>query len=585
MSNQHPAHSPPISPESVKQRSDYLRGEIAAELAASSDHFTAETVQLLRHHGMYQQDDRDRRVQLGDKGPKKQRIYQFMVRTAVTGGRLTSQQLLAHLDLADRHGNGTVRITSRQDLQLHGVAKADLRTVLQRINQSGLTTWGACGDVSRNVVCCPAPYRNDPVHGQMQWMAGQIAAALMPQTPAYGEIWLGSGERGAGSTEQGAQNKEQQPLAPCSTEIEPLYGKTYLPRKLKVGIGLPGDNCADVYSQDVGLLAICRNYDVIGYNVLVGGGMGVTPALAKTFAALAQRMAYVRADGVVDVVRAIVRVYRDFGDRRDRKRARLKYLLADWGLEKFKSQVEQYVGFQLPPPEPDDVWDIDDHLGWREQGDGRWFYGLHVPCGRIQDTSEVRLKTALREICEGHSPAVYLTPGQGLLLGDVYWEDRLHIEDHLRRCGVPLLGEISNVRRWAGACVSLPTCPLALTESERALPEVLRHLEAEVARLGLEREVFALRMTGCTNGCSRPYNADIGIVGRAAGRYGIYLGGHRIGNRMGFLYRDAVPLEQLVATLVPVLAYFKQHRQEGETLGDFCFRLGPEGLAALESRL
>ena len=227
--------------------------------------------------------------------------------------------------------------------------------MLRRINEAGLTTWGACGDVSRNVVCCPAPYRSEPVHGQMQWMAGQIAAALMPQTPAYGEIWLGSTEQGAGSREQQLLASCSRAPAPCPTEIEPLYGKTYLPRKLKVGIGLPGDNCADVYCQDIGLLAICRNYDVIGYNLLVGGGMGMTPALPKTFPALAQRMAYVRADGVLDVVRAIVRVYRDFGDRHDRKRARLKYLLADWGLERFKRQVEQYVGFQLPPPEPDDV--------------------------------------------------------------------------------------------------------------------------------------------------------------------------------------------------------------------------------------
>ena len=210
------------------------------------------------------------------------------------------------------------------------------------------------------------------------------------------------------------------------------------------------------------------------------------------------------------------------------------------------------------------MWDIDDHLGWREQGDGRWFYGLHVPSGRIQDTGEVRLKSALREICEGHSPAVYLTPGQCLLLGDVYWEDRLDIEDHLRRSGLRLVGEITPVRRWASACVSLPTCPLALTESERALPGILLELEAEVARLGLQQEVFAVRMTGCTNGCSRPYNADIGIVGRAAGRYAIYLGGRRIGDRLGFLYRDGVPLEQIVAALVPVLGYFKQHRRKAK---------------------
>ncbi len=557
----------PSPVETIKAQSNYLRGRIAEELSQPTDRFTRETAQLLEHHGVYQQDDRDRRVLLGDLGVKKpQKHYQFMVRTGVPGGRLTSQQLLAHLELADRYGNGTLRITSRQDLQMHGLAKQDLRAVLKRIHEVGLTTMAACGDVQRNVVCCPAPYRHDPVRGQMQWMAGQIAAALAPRTPAYREIWLDGGPANAAPE--------------AGQEVEPLYGKTYLPRKFKVGLALPGDNCADVYCQDLGLLAVSRNYDVIGYNVLVGGGMGMTPARTNTFAALAQRMAYARADQILDLVRAIVAVFRDFGNRSDRRRARLKYLVADWGLERFKKQVEQYLGYELPPPEPDEVWDIDDHLGWREQGDGRFFYGLHVPSGRIQDTGELRLKSALREVCEGHGPAIYLTPGQSLLLGDVYWEDRLHIEDHLRRSGLRLVGEISQVRRWAGACVSLPTGPLALTESERALPGILQELEGEVARLGLQQEVFALRMTGCTHGCFRPYNCDIGIVGRAAGRYAIYLGGRRIGDRLSFLYRDGVPLEQLVGTMVAVLGHFKQHRKEGETLGDFCHRLGREELAA-----
>jgi len=562
-------NGPPSTIEKIKAESNYLRGRIAEELSQPTDCFTAETAHLLKHHGMYQQDDRDHRVllgDLGDPGGKRQRTCQFMVRTGLPGGRVTSQQLLAHIELADRYGNGTLRITSRQDLQMHGLAKRDLRAVLRRIHEVGLSTMATCGDVHRNVVCCPAPYRRDRVHGQIQWMAGQIAEVLSPRTPAYREIWL-----------------DDSPPA-CfpgpDQETEPLYGTSYLPRKFKVGLGLPGDNCADIYCQDVGLLAVSRNYDVIGYNVLVGGGMGMTPAMSGTFPALAQPMAYARADQILDLLRAVVGVFRDFGNRSDRKRARLKYLIANWGLERFKKQVEQYLGYELPPPEPDEVWDIDDHIGWHEQGDGRWFYGLHVPNGRIQDVGELGLKSALRDICEGHGPAVYLTPGQSLLLGDIYWDDRLHIEDHLRRYGLPLVGDLTQIRRWASACVSLPTCPLALTESERALPAILQELEAEVARLGLQQDVFALRMTGCTNGCSRPYNADIGIVGRAAGRYAIYLGGRRIGDRLSFLYRDGVPLEQLVATLVAVLGYFKLHRQEGEALGDFCHRVGREELAS-----
>ena len=241
--------------------------------------------------------------------------------------------------------------------------------------------------------------------------------------------------------------------------------------------------------------------------------------------------------------------------------------------------MEKYLGYELPPPQPDEVWDIDDHLGWREQGDGRCSTACMSPADGFRTPARCGSKSALREICEGHAPAVHLTPGQSLLLCDVYWEDRLHIEDHLRRSGLPLVGEISQVRRSA-ACVSLPTCPLALTESERALPDILKELEVEVARLGLQQELSSLRMTGCTNGCSRPYNSDIGIVGRTAGRYAIYLGGRRIGDRLNFLFRDGVPLEQLVATLAAVLGYFKQHRAEGETLGDFCHRVGCQELTA-----
>jgi sulfite reductase (ferredoxin) len=438
---------PSKSIEAIKEQSNYLRGKIAAELAESSDHFSPETAQLLKLHGVYQQDDRDRRVHLGDASPKRKNNYRFMIRTAVPGGRLSGPQFLTLLNLAEKFGDGTLRITTRQDVQMYGVAKSNLRAVLKRLDETGLTTIASCGDINRNVVCCPAPYHADPVHAQMQWMAGQIAAALFPKTPAYREIWF------------------DEPAAVNGThETEPLYGKTYLPRKFKVGIGLPGDNCADVYTHDVGLLAVCREFDVVGYNLIVGGGMGMSPEKAATFPALGRRMAYVRADQVLDVLRAIIGVFRDFGDRSQRDRARLKYLVADWGVERFKKQVEQYLGYDLPSPEIDDVWDTDDHLGWHDQGDGRWFYGLHVPSGRIADVGDARLKTALRELCEGHSPTIYLTPGQCLLLADVYWEDRLHIEDHLRHCGIKQIGEISNVRRWAGACVSLPTCPLALTE-------------------------------------------------------------------------------------------------------------------------
>ena len=575
-----PPTLPPPSPlERIKAQSRHLRGRIAEELTESSDHFSDETVQLLKYHGMYQQADRDRQRQLGDPSRRSERVWSLMVRAAVPGGRLSAEQLLAQLDICDELAGGTLRITTRQDLQIYRVPKRNIREVLRRINQSGLTTMAACGDVRRNVVCCPAPYYGDPVHGQMQWMAHRLAEELAPRMPAYREIWLDGGE-GVTRQESPAPRCAGYPASggcdePPSPDLEePFYGPTYLPRKFKVAVGLPGDNCVDLYTHDVGLMAVCDNFNVVGYNVLVGGGMGTTPGRSDTFPALAQRMAFATVDQTLGVVQAILQLFRDFGNRSDRRQARLKYLLAEWGLERLKGRVESVLGYALPGPRPDEVWDIDDHVGWREQGDGRWFYGLHVPCGLIADDNAARLKSALREICRRYQPAVGLTPGKSLLVCDIRWEDRPGIEDLLRRHGVRPDGDLSNIRRWSTACVALPSCGLAITESERILAGLVDQLEVGLARLGLAGERISLRLSGCPNGCARPYVADIGLVGRSPGRYAIWLGGRRLGDRLGFLYRDSVPLEQLVAALLPVLAYFQQAREAGETFGDFCSRKG-----------
>jgi sulfite reductase (ferredoxin) len=553
--------------EGVKRSSNYLRGTIAAELSQDTDHFGKDSVHLLKVHGTYQQDNRDDRQKTA--GKKSEKSFMFMVRTKIPGGKLTCEQLLAELDLADELGNATLRVTTRQGLQLHGVLKRDLWRTIHRINEVQLSTLAACGDVERNVMCCPAPHYGDGVHAELQSLADRLAEHLCPRTTAYHEIWVRDPDSGQDQLLAGGSNGH---------EVEPIYGATYLPRKFKTAIGLPGDNCVDLYANDLGLLAICENWQVVGYNVLVGGGFGVTPSAAKTFPAVAKRMAYCRKEDAVEVATAIVKAQRDYGNRSDRKVARLKYTIANLGLDVFRQKVEGYLGRPLDDPHPDDVWGFDDHLGWHEQGDGRWFYGLNIENGRIKDEGGLKLKTALREVCRKLRPGVRLTAHQSMLLTDLSADARPALEELLRRHGVPLSDEISNARRWSMACPAWPTCGLAVAESERALPGVIDQLEVELARLGLSQEVFTVRMTGCPNGCARPYNSDVGLVGRTAGKYTVYLGGRLLGDRLNFVYQDLVPGDQIVAVLRPILVYFKQARGAGETFGDFCQRQGAEAL-------
>ncbi|MBI3836508.1 MAG: NADPH-dependent assimilatory sulfite reductase hemoprotein subunit [Planctomycetia bacterium] len=557
--------------EVFKIQSDYLRGDIGQELRDGNDFFGKSSIQLLKHHGTYQQDDRDARAAGRTEGGKGKSIkaYSFMVRNKIPGGKLTSDQLLAELDLCDEVGNTTLRITSRQGLQLHGVLKHDLWKTIHRINEVQLSTLAACGDVERNIMCCPAPL-DDRVHAQLQALADQLAIHLCPRTRAYHELWLTDPDTGE-ETLQGGGNGQ---------EIEPIYGSTYLPRKFKTAIGLPGDNCVDLYANDLGLMAITEGGSIVGYNVLVGGGMGVTPSAEKTFPAVARRMAFIKPEQAVDVATAIVKVQRDFGNRADRKVARMKYLIANWGLSKFKAKVEEYYGKPLADPHPNDVHGFDDHIGWFEQGDGRWFYGLNVENGRIHDEADFRLKTALRVICATLKPSIRLTPHQSMLFTDINAADKPILEKVLREHGVKLHDEISTVRRWSMACVAWPTCGLAITESERALPGIIDQLEIELAKLGLSHEKFTLRMTGCPNGCARPYNCDIGLVGKAAGRYTLLVGGRLLGDRLNFIYKDMVPAAEIVPSIVPLFVYFKQAREQGETLGDFCHRKGLEDLLA-----
>ncbi len=552
--------------EKIKAESRLLRGSILEDLSSESDQFAKPNTQLLKFHGTYQQDDRDQRNQKDSAGKTAKKIS-MMTRMRIPGGNLTAGQLIEHLDLCDELGSATLKCTTRQALQLHGILKNDLRETIRRISDVQLSTLAACGDVNRNVMCCPAPL-NDPVRNDMRLLTEQLKDHLAPQSKAYYELWLKDDESGDETLVAGGKDEE------------PIYGPTYLPRKFKIAVATPDDNCVDIYTNDLGFLAVVRDAKVIGYNVLVGGGMGTTPSAKKTFPALAKRMAFVRPEDACAVAEAVVKVQRDFGNRADRKTARMKYLIADKGIEWFRGKVEEYFGSSLEDCTADDVHGFDDHLGWHSQGDGLYFYGLNVENGRLYDDADRRWKTALRQICAELHPGIHLTPHQSVLISGIQASDRAKLEAIVKSHGLPLSEEISTVRRWSMACVALPTCGLAVTESERVLPGVMDQLEVVLAKLGLEKEAFTVRMTGCPNGCARPYNADIGLVGKTKGKYTVFLGGRLLGTRLASVYKDLVALEDIPETLTPLFIAFKQHRQEGETFGDFCHRVGNEQLIA-----
>ncbi len=579
--------------EHIKEESRGLRGSIAEELADDSDHVSDASTKLLKFHGTYQQDNRDSRKERRRQGLGKE--FSFMVRNRIPGGKITAEQFLGELDIADEFGNGTMRITTRQGIQLHGVVKGNLWNTIHRINEIKLSTQSACGDVERNVVCCPAPLRHDGIRDQLQQYADEIADHLRPRSRAYHEIWLQDSSTG---------EKERVVGPPDDAEDDPIYGKAYLPRKFKTGLALCHDNCVDVYDQDVGLLAVTQGDALLGFNVLVGGGMGTTPADKNCFPALAKRMAFIRPEHVLPVVTAVVLVQRDFGNRANRKQARMKYLIHNWGLPKFKAKVEEYLSAAesicgipsgtVPRPlaEQDaaEVTRHEDHLGWHDQGDGNWFLGLPIENGRVHDSGQVRLKSALREVFDRFRPSGRLTAHQNILLCDIAPLVRPAIDEKLREHGVPLVDDISTVRRHAFACPALPTCGLAITESERVMPQVIGQFEAELNRLGLADKKFTVRMTGCPNGCARPYNADIGLVGSSVdgktseGKYNIFIGGNLIGTRMNVVYKNLIPMSRIVPELRPLLLHYRAQSRPDETLGDFCNRIGVEELLRLETK-
>jgi sulfite reductase (ferredoxin) len=573
----------PSKVEAVKIASQYLRTYVADEARNGVSHFTEDAATVLKFHGSYQQDDRDVRTLMKREG--KEKSFQFMVRIRMPGGKLTADQYKTVDHLANTVGNETLRITTRQEFQLHGVLKEDLPTTIRTVNEALLSTLAACGDVERNVLCCPAPLR-DAIRDAMQNDADRFASHFAPRGSSYCDIWL-DGEK--------IDNPLLPPAGPIQVPtagddpVEPIYGKAYLPRKFKTAFALPEDNCTDIHANDLGYLAIVEGGRLVGYNVLVGGGLGTTPSAQKTFPFLGVPLGYVSRGDILKIGEAVIKVFRDFGNRSDRKRARLKYIIHDWGLPAFRAKIEEYLGHALDDPKPIQVTGVDDHLGWHPQGDGKLFLGIPVENGRIKDDGSLRLASGLRFLFAKYRMAARLTCQQSILLIDLDPAWQADIEATLADFGIASVEQVSTVRRWSMACPAMPTCGLAVTEAERALPTIMYQLEVELARLGLEDDRFTVRMTGCPNGCARPYNADIGLVGRSAtrnpdgtpgpGTYTIFLGGRTLGDRLNVEFKDYIPFERVVAELVPVFTRYKAERRPDETFGDFCDRVGVEELA------
>jgi len=545
-----------VGAEEIKQSSNFLRGSVREELDdAGRPAFSADNEVILKFHGIYQQDDRDvRRARAAAKEPL---AHICMVRAAIPGGRLSAQQFLALDALADEIGDGSLRITTRQGLQYHFVPKHGLRALIRTLNEQLVTTLAACGDVVRNVMYCPAPFR-DPARDQLTELVRAIADRFRPRSGAYYEIWL-DGERAATA-------------APRAVEPEPIYGPTYLPRKFKIAVAHPGDNCIDAYAQDVAVVPVDDGGTYVQRcTILVGGGFGVSHADSTTYPRAATPLTTVGIDEVLDVIEAIVTVQRDNGQRGDRKHARLKYLIDRWGLDHFRSEVEARVERELPPALPVRWAGSDDHLGWHERGDGKLFLGMRVPAGRLRD-GDVRSRSAVRAIVEGLECDVRFTPNQDIVLDGIPVEDRGRIDALLGAHGVEEPTSIIPVLRRALACPALPTCGLALTEAERVLDDVVADVHAAMAQAGIGDEEITFRMTGCPNGCARPYSAEIGLVGRTKTSYDILIGGDHVGRRLTTTYRTGVKRDAVGAELAPLFARYVAERGAGERFGDWCHR-------------
>lgn len=545
----------PSANETIKVNSNYLRGTIAEGLTDESTGAMPEgDQQLLKFHGTYQQDDRDLRSER--RKAKLEKAFSFMVRIRVPGGVATPAQWLEVDRIASEHANQTIKLTTRQAFQFHGVIKKNLKRSIARINQAAMDTIAACGDVNRNVMCNPNPHLST-VHAEVLQLAQGISDHLTPQTRAYHEIWL-DGEK--------VQSSEE--------EHEPIYGKTYLPRKFKIAIAVPPSNDVDVFANDLAFIAIVEDGKLLGFNVAVGGGMGMSFGIEASFPRLADGIGFCRVDQVIDVAEKAVLVQRDYGDRTDRKHARLKYTIQDRGIEWFKNELHAYLGYALEAERPYQFDDNGDRYGWIEDERGQFHLNLFIQGGRVLDTPSYPLRSGLREIAKIHDGDFRLTANQNLVISNISPEKRPQIEQLLAEYGITDSHLKSALRLNSLACVALPTCGLSLAEAERYLPDLLTELEETIEANGLRHDAITIRMTGCPNGCARPFLAEIGFVGRAPGRYNVYLGGGFAGQRLSKLYRESVRAEAIKPLLEPIIGHYAKARQEGERFGDFCIRAG-----------
>jgi sulfite reductase (NADPH) hemoprotein beta-component len=548
--------------ERIKAASRGLRGTIVESLADPVTGGLAEDDQhLLKFHGTYQQHDRDSAE--ARRQAKLEPAYSFMIRTRLPGGLCTPAQWLELDALATRYANGTLRLTSRQAFQLHGVLKDDLKPTIAAMNAALVDTIAACGDVNRNVLASPGPAAS-PVHAEVQQWATRLSEHLLPRTRAYHEIWL-----------DGAK------VAPAQEE-EKILGANYLPRKFKAAIAVPPVNDVDIFAQDLGFIAIIEDGRLAGFNLTAGGGLGATHGDARTFPRLAETVGFLPPGQLLAVAEAVVTTQRDFGDRGERKHARLKYTIADRGFDWFRAELERRLDFALAPARPFEFTTTGDRFGWSEDAVGHWHLTLRIESGRVADRGERRLRSGLARIAQVHRGHFRLTPNQNLVIADVAEGDRWRIDALVAGYGLDAYRKSRAIALESLACVALPTCPLAMAEAERYLPAATTALDALMEKHGLAGEPLLFRISGCPNGCSRPYLAEIALVGKAPGRYNLHLGGGRDGRRLALLYRENLDEPELLAALDPLLAAWSAGRAPNEAFGDFLHRSGRlAGLTAI----